>query len=523
MKQQVAVYLRLSQEDVDKRTNAIKDVSNSIASQRLLINRHLDQNPLLCNLPRMEFCDDGFSGTTFDRPDFRRMIELAKHGEISCIVVKDLSRFGRDYLEVGDYLEHIFPFLGIRFKSINDHYDSIKHKGKTIGMDIAFRNLIYDYYSKDLSKKVKSAMNMKQKECNYVNVVPYGYKVAPEKKHHLILDEETAPVVRRIYMDILSGKSCTTIAKELNTEGVPTPSEVKNIKRSSSHGMPQWTHRSVLLLIENIKYTGTMVNHTRESRFIRDKNQRRVPKEEWYIKENAHDAIVTTEEYDAAMAAIQRRRKSPRTTHDRSDRVFFCAHCGGKLEKANGTVFACPSHRYHDGTPCENVHWRKTAIEEVIFEALKKQIQITKVDTGNKRKEARRKNDELTVKLSLFKKQIDAIDREKFGLYEQYRDKALTAEEYLSAKDALTTKQNDLKEQLAECEHQLEQNHLSKLAASERQDMVKGFSGLTDEQLKEHLYDAIEKVLVYDENTIEIIWKFDDVNSGTEKIVGVEA
>lgn len=109
MKQQIAIYLRLSLEDVDKRTNKIKDESNSIASQRMLINRHLDQNPLLCDLPRIEFCDDGFSGTNFDRPDFAKMIEYAKHGEISCIVVKDLSRFGRDYLEVGDYLEHIFP------------------------------------------------------------------------------------------------------------------------------------------------------------------------------------------------------------------------------------------------------------------------------------------------------------------------------------------------------------------------------------------------------------------------------
>lgn len=110
MKQQIAIYLRLSLEDVDKRTNKVKDESNSIASQRMLINRHLDQNPLLCDLPRIEFCDDGFSGTNFDRPDFAKMIECAKHGEISCIVVKDLSRFGRDYLEVGDYLEHISRF-----------------------------------------------------------------------------------------------------------------------------------------------------------------------------------------------------------------------------------------------------------------------------------------------------------------------------------------------------------------------------------------------------------------------------
>ena len=118
-----------------------------------------------------------------------------------------------------------------------------------------------------------------------------------------------------------------------------------------------------------------MVNHIRESRFIRDKNQRRVPKEEWYIRENAHEAIVTKDEYEQAQEAIQRRRKYVRSSHDQSDRVYFCAHCGGKLEKANGTVFACPSHRYHDGSPCENVRWRKSALEEIVFEALKRQIQ----------------------------------------------------------------------------------------------------------------------------------------------------
>lgn len=142
MKQQVAIYLRLSQEDIDKRTSQIKDESNSISAQRLLLTRHLDLDPLLSRLPRLEFCDDGYTGTSFDRPQFSRMIEQVRRGEISCIVVKDLSRFGRDYLEVGDYLEHIFPFLGVRFVAINDHYDSMKHSGKTMGMDVAFKNLM---------------------------------------------------------------------------------------------------------------------------------------------------------------------------------------------------------------------------------------------------------------------------------------------------------------------------------------------------------------------------------------------
>ncbi len=131
MKKCIATYLRLSLEDVDKRTNKEKDESNSINAQRQMIQRHIADNPYLSGLPQMEFCDDGFSGTNFDRPGFQEMIDLIRDGEISCVIVKDLSRFGRDYLEVGDYLEHIFPFLGIRIISLNDHYDSEDFKGNT--------------------------------------------------------------------------------------------------------------------------------------------------------------------------------------------------------------------------------------------------------------------------------------------------------------------------------------------------------------------------------------------------------
>lgn len=521
MKQQVAIYLRLSLEDVDKRTNKIKDVSNSIASQRLLINRHLDENPFLCDLPRIEFCDDGFSGTNFERPEFTRMIELARKGEISCIVVKDLSRFGRDYLEVGDYLEHIFPFLGIRFKSINDQYDSEKHKGKTIGMDIAFKNLIYDYYSKDLSKKVKSAMSIKQRNCSFVNTVPYGYTTSPNNKHLLVIDPETAPIVRRIFMEIISGKSCTAIAKELNVEGIPTPSQHKNIQRRAATNTQQWTHAAIHNLLNNIKYTGTMVNHTRESRFIRDRNQRRVPKEGWYVKENAHQAIVTQDEYDKAMNVIRRRRKTTRSTHDQSDRVYFCGHCGGKLEKANGTVFACRYHRYHDESPCEAVYWRKTALEEVVLEALKQQIQVTRVEANERTIFARKKSEDLEFQLAMLKAQHDALGREKFTRYEEYREGKMTVEEYLVAKDDLSTKQAALKEQLDEREAQLEEIHQKKVALSEQQEMVSQMSELSEAQLREHLYDAVEKILVFDAHSIEIIWKFNDLETNTNNNVGV--
>ena len=158
-----------------------------------------------------------------------------------------------------------------------------------------------------------------------MNTVPYGYKADPADKHHLIIDAETAPIVRRIFMDVISGKSCTQIAKELNTEGIPTPAQHKAVSRKASSKKPQWTHRGLLTMIESVKYTGTMVNHTRESRFIRDRNQRRVPKEKWYIRENVHEAIVTKDEYEQAQEAIQRRRKFVRSSMI-SQTEFTSAH-----------------------------------------------------------------------------------------------------------------------------------------------------------------------------------------------------
>ena len=573
-----------------------------------------------------------------------RMLEAVKSGEIDCIVVKDLSRFGREYIDSGVYIQKLFPMLGVRFIAINDHYDnaqpgaadnelvlpfknlmndsycrdiSIKvrsnldakrRSGQFVGtrvvfgymrspnnknqlvvdpeaasvvqdifkwkleglspaqiadrlndnnvpspieykkakgskqrtcfqtnqvaqwsavaiyrMDIAFKNLIYDYYSKDLSKKVKSAMGMKQREAKYVCCIPYGYKAHPTQKHQMIIDPETAPVVRRIYMDVIAGKSCTQIAKELNNEGVPTPAQHKAVTRQASAKKPQWTHRALLGMIENIKYTGTMVNHTRESRFIRDKNQRRVPKEEWYIRENAHEAIVTQEEYDQAQDAIQRRKKSSRTSHDQSDRVYYCGHCGGKLEKANGTVFACPSHRYHDGSPCEQVRWRKAALEEVVLEALKGQIEIIRLEASDAKKAAKSKGDSLQRQLTLLKAQYDACGREKFTKYEEYREGKLTAEEYLASKDVLTAKQVALKEQLDECEAQYDANHQKSLAATAQQQTVTRMSGLSDDKLREHLYDAVERILVYDAESIEIVWKFNEIKKDTDNNVGVGA
>lgn len=524
-----ALYVRLSVEDNGKD-------SDSVENQTALLEEYVANHPGLNKVAI--FIDNGYTGTDFLRPEFNRMMEAVQAELIDCIVVKDLSRLGRNYIETSQFIEKICPFYGLRFIAVNDSYDTatVTSEGQ---LSASLSNIVNDYYAKDISRKVTSALQAKMERGDYignyapygyrrdpenknhllVDTVPYGYKTHQDDKHQLVIDGRIAPVVRRIFLNVIDGKSCTQIAKELNAEGILTPAQAKAI-HSSSAKKPQWTHRAILSMIENIKYTGVMANHMRESRFIRDKNQRRVPKEEWYIRKNAHEAIVTQEEFDKANEAIQRRRKTARVTHDQSDRVYYCAHCGGKLEKANGTVFACPSHRYHDGSPCEGVYWRKSALEEVLLEALKGQIEITRIESSEVKKTARIRNESLQRQLVLLKAQYDAYGREKFTLYEQYREAKITAEEYLSGKDELTRKQAALKEQLEESEALYEANQQMGDAASEQQEAVGKMTGLSDAKLREHLYDAVERVLVYDSESIEIIWKFNEVKNGSSSYAG---
>ncbi|MFA9468915.1 recombinase family protein, partial [Streptococcus sp. E24BD] len=204
----IALYLRLSVDEAET------DESNSITNQRYLLNRYLDQATEFKNWERLEFVDDGFSGTSLNRPSFQRLMADVKSGTIRHIIVKDLSRFMRDYLELGNYLENIFPFLGVRFIALNDQYDSMVSENNGLDIDVPFRNLLNDFYAKDVSEKVKSAMNsMKRSGKNMSWLPPFGYLKDPEDRFKIIIDETVAPIVRRIFALYLDGNSYQTIAR----------------------------------------------------------------------------------------------------------------------------------------------------------------------------------------------------------------------------------------------------------------------------------------------------------------------
>ena len=522
MPKAIALYLRLSQEDVDIRRNAAKDESNSISAQRSLITRHIDETPDLCNLPRLEFCDDGFSGTNFSRPDFQRMIELTKQGEIGCIIVKDLSRFGRDYLEVGDYLEHIFPFLGIRFISVNDHYDSSAHDGKTVGMDITFRNLIYDYYSKDLSSKVKTAMRSKQEKGEFITCFTYGYKPSPENKHKMVIDEPAAEIVREIFDAVIAGKTTSEIAANLNARGVPTPNEHKGVRRKDK-GEPQWTHPRITYMIRNIKYAGVMTNHTRESRFIRDKNQRRVPMSEWIIHPDAHEAIISREKWEQANEVLRNPKKVVKAVLEQPDRVYYCAHCGRKLRKTYGSdqYYSCVSAKYQHDSECSGIRLKRSEMEDILVEALRAQINFVKQTRQTAKKEKVSPSVECYRAITQVDKELAQLQNKKLERYEAYRSGEISREDFIKAKDQITTQADELTAK----KEQLERDYQAMLQAKQHEAETKAefFQAEKvladfDAGLREHLYEAIEQVIVTNNEQIEIKWVFADIFAQKEEI-----
>ena len=274
MEKCIAIYLRVSLEDYDLKHSAGKDESNSIFAQRKLVESYIKREPTLVGSPAVEYVDDGYTGTNFERPGFQSMLEQVKAGSITCVIVKDLSRLGRNYLEVGNYVEHLFPFLGVRFIAINDYYDSSENNGTNAGIDLAFKNILHDCYSRDLSVKVRSAQRTRMERGKYVNTPPYGYRCDPKDKHHLIPDPVTAKVVQTIFKMKINGSSTSEIAAYLNQNQIPTPLEAKGVKRREGL-LLMWSHQAVLRILNCYKYTGAMVNHTRENQKLRDRNQKR--------------------------------------------------------------------------------------------------------------------------------------------------------------------------------------------------------------------------------------------------------
>lgn len=457
-KKALALYIRLSSEDDDLHKSG-KAESNSVSNQRMLLLDYYRRSPDLQEYQLVEFCDDGFSGTNFDRPRFKDMMQLVRRRNIHAIMVKDLSRFGRDYLEVGVYLEMILPLFGIRFISVNDQFDSNDYVGTTGGVDLALRNLINGLYSRDLSAKIKSANRTRNRRGEYWGGDAfYGYILDPKDKHRLMVDTNVSDIIVRIFQECIAGNSDSQIAKGLNDDGIPSPAKYKHRKGILYNGRivdnaSIWTNSTISRILKDERYTGKMITHKRETDGITAGRMIPVPKEAWIVVPNTHEAIVTQEIFDAATAVRSGRIKTvnQNTAGHRPDNLFVCGYCGRKLQKAYGSVthLYCLKARVYSNSPCAAIHEPLEALQGQVLEVINKMATVfvnriaeIKIDVDQEIPSVEKKISEVEIRLQ-------RLQTGKLDLYEDYRQGNITRDKFIAIQKSRQQETDQLHSSLA--------------------------------------------------------------------------
>ena len=517
----VAKYLRLSSEDADLKT-AGKLESNSIANQRNLLDSYISRDPKLADAEVLEFCDDGWSGTNFERPAVRELLNRVRKGEIGCIIVKDLSRFGRDYLEVGNYVSRVFPFMGVRFIAVNDGFDSA-NPADIDSLETSFKTLLYDLYSRDLSRKVKSAKMARAKRGLFLSpFAPYGYVKDPENKNHLLIDPDAAETVREIFRMAGDGHTTVRIAKHLNRFAVPTPMRYKDATGYSRpwHCLYKenfWTEHTVAIILRDERYLGKNVYGKRTRKRVGHYHSVKVKREDWVVTECAHEGIVTREEFDRAQAVMMKLReidwKGPAKGRVLRGKVR-CGICGHVMARnsAKAAGYYCRTPRVTDAWSCPTESVPESDIMEILTRELRVQAETAvEMELVWREIHSQRKRDAAPLRKSLtaLKAELNRRDEEIGVLYESLVMGEMSAEKYLAVKASLTQGRNETAARIAEIEAELDNMNQDGGLDNRFVEAFKKYGG-AEELSEETLSEVLDCVLVYPDNRMEIIWNFQD-------------
>ena len=507
----VALYMRLSREDDD-----VKDESNSIGNQRKLLLGFLKKNQELADSPVVQYVDDGYSGTGFERPGFVEMMDGVKKGKIQCIIVKDFSRFGRDYIELGDYIEHIFPFMQVRFIAVNDGYDSEEYKGKTPDIDVPFRNLAYSLYSQDISDKIKSSLAVRRKKGLYVGSIPlYGYQ--RDEEGFLMPDEETKGTVQRIYREYLSGTGLAELARKLNGEGISSPKQHKMNKgllRGEEGKTCFWLPTTLRQILRNETYTGVLSSGAYKSGPLGSGKRIFVPEDERVHVENAHPVIIDKDTF----REVQERMKKKKHGEAQQFLLKGLVRCGecGRLMVREKTRFRC---RYQQFTAHRNVESILEAeLEGIVWKAVEIQLRLLEekeVVFQREKELCEEKRKKLLPEIKKKKMRAEKKREEVRQLYHQYRQGKMGKAEYLARKKWEGNLAEEMEAELAGLK--TEEERLWQRIEETDEDSVSIMEGPGCRGDKRKLLQClIGNVDVYSGKTIEIEWKFwDRLETGT--------
>ena len=444
-----ALYIRLSKEDEGE------SESESIANQRKLL---LEFASINC-IPVYDFyIDDGVSGTTFDRPGFCRMIADIEEKKVNMVITKDMSRLGRDYIQTGYYMERYFPEHGVRYLALLDGVDTASESSAN---DISpFRAIMNDMYAKDTSRKIRSVKRYKQKQGLFIGgKAYYGYKLSPDEKNKIIIDDEAAAVVRRIFAMALAGRSCREIAGVLNAEGIPTPAEYAALKiKREGRFSGLWSGEKISHMLKNQVYIGNMVQGRVKKLSYKSKMVVRLPPEQWAVAEGTHEPIIEEEDFRRVGELLSARAGTRHRRHDYLLRgLFYCRECGHKLgvtarklvsgealyffcrnyRRLSG-VKGCTSHSARADRLCAEVAARLTAdVRRAVDPAT-----LAAAAANRPKAKEREKTQALSQRLSVLSKKLDA-------LYEDRASGLLEQEDFSRMYDGIRKEREELQRRIA--------------------------------------------------------------------------
>lgn len=508
----LALYLRLSLEDEGE-----KDESNSISNQRKQIYEYIHHDSELSRYEAVEFSDDGYSGTNMNRPGMQKLLKEVKANKIQCIIVKDMSRFSRDYIEMGTYLNQIFPFMGIRFIAINDHYDSREHHGSTIEIDTAFQTLLYDLYSKDVSVKVKASFENKCANGEYVfGQAPFGYEKSKEVKNTVIVNEKEAEIVRYIFLLAMQSKTSTQIARQLYEENVPTIMQMRNPEKKYKDGkVHSWSAGAVRNILNNRFYLGEMAYGKSVRKSVGSQNGIAVPKEDWKVIRDHHEALISEEIYE--QVSLFKPGYSTKRNREKHPLIgkLYCGGCGYSLNykpirgKNRYRRFECRKHALLQIPEC-CTYMSADLLEETVLMMLNKELMLR----GNAMKQKenlslfqRAEIQSLKKKLEECRQEIKLVQAEKDILYEKYALRQLDGKEYQKRAGGLTERLSSLSIKKDEAAMKLAALESEYRKAEEDMKQIIRYSHI--EVLTQEIVDTfIKKVYAYKDKRVEIEWNF---------------
>lgn len=513
------LYLRLSRDDGDK------EESNSITGQRELLRDYISQRPEF-----REYAvrvDDGFSGSTFERPSFQKMIEDVKAGRTDCIIVKDLSRFGRNYLDAGEYIEKIFPFLGVRFIAVNDNYDSLGDKKASDDLIIPFKNLINEAYCRDISVKIRSQLEIKRKNGQFLgSFAAFGYLKDEQDKNKLVVDQYAADIVRDIFKWKLEGVSPQDIADALNKLGVLSPMEYKRslgMKFTTSfktNAKAVWSAGTVIRILKNPIYTGVLVQGKETTPSY--KVHKRITKDEseWTVIEDSHEAIISKIDFDSVQKVLKcdTRRSPGGKAVGLFSGMIFCGDCGASMVRKTVPAgekkyvyYVCSAHKQDKS--CSPHRMRDVALEEIVLDSVKQHIRevidmselLTITDTAPLRTAQAQK-----VQRQLDKKheEYEKLQKLLMSLYENLTEGIIDREEYTRLKASFTARADEAEKQMDALRENLKeiQNHGTENAWMNEFTKRQGLTSLD----RAVVVALIDKILIHSNDVVEIIYRWQD-------------